>query len=689
MIRSYCNKLFTRLVLIGVLLIGLALRIHYVFAVHPFEDEFISMLVSQAVQRSFLPILPSGLFYVKGFPYSFINALLVGLVQIAGNGSLPEALLIPYRLPSVFIGALSIALIYRVGREWFSSLTGLIAAGLLAVSPLGIIWGARVRMYGLAMCLTLVLLYALSKVAESPHDRRWRVVVLITFIAAFLNQALTILLIPPLVIIAILWAWQAKLLTRRLLRPQNIKVLAVWGLAIGVALVGAGLFVFTWIYAEYGGTSRVGSSVGGLVARLLHFSFHWDNANKFLAELVWNNTFSLYVFAVALGGGLLLLLLWIVPPLRKIISTRQRRGILALFILSAGPLVEFLVFMIQYSRNDRYWTPFLPIVFMLAALVVEVAVRYVAKLTSVQLLEVKEHWAYSLLALAVLATLGGAARSGIVEPFDEALPAYEQALSFVKQHWQPGDVIMIPFPSASGVYLGRTDYLAADVEGDIKVLDTGSDKLVDRWWGAPWIERGRQLQDVLQKHSRVWFVVDQGHYRGLYRADWHFVEQHNMKLAWSKDRALVYVSGKPGIPLPDKPEHELNANLSDVVSLQGYTSAITGSAYRVFLFWKVQSPPPFDFTQFVHIRNQAGETVAQADFQPLRGEYPARYWRPGEVVVDVVDIPIPAGMAAGEYRVLAGLYRWDTLERLPVTNDTTGENAVELERVQVSGQAAK
>ena len=46
-------------------------------------------------------------------------------------------------------------------------------------------------------------------------------------------------------------------------------------------------------------------------------------------------------------------------------------------------------------------------------------------------------------------------------------------------------------------------------------------------------------------------------------------------------------------------------------------------------------------------------------------------------------------MAAGEYRVLAGLYRWDTLERLPVTDDTTGENAVELERVQVGGQAAK
>ena len=135
MVRSYYNKLSTHFALIGILLVGLGLRVSYMREVHPFEDEFISMLASQAVQHSVLPILPSGLLYAKSLPYSIINALFVGLVQSAGNGSLPEALLIPYRLPSVLIGVLSIALIYRIGREWFSSLTGLIAAGLLAISP--------------------------------------------------------------------------------------------------------------------------------------------------------------------------------------------------------------------------------------------------------------------------------------------------------------------------------------------------------------------------------------------------------------------------------------------------------------------------------------------------------------------------------------------------------------------------
>ena len=677
------NRLFTRFALIGFLLAGFGLCVYYARTVHPFEDEFISMLASQAAQRSFLPILPSGLFYVQGLPYSIINAFWVGLVQSAGGGSLPEALQVPYRLPSVFINMLTLALTYRVGRDWFSPLTGLIAAGLLAISPIAVVWGARVRMYGLAMCLTLVLLYAVSRLAGPANARRWRIVALVTLILAPLNHLSAVLVLPPLSIVAAILAWQAKLLARRHGRLPNIKALAVWGLAIGGALIGSALLIFNWLFPNYGNADKTGSSFATLISRV-HISLNWNSASKFLAALIWENSFNLPLFAVAFGGVGLFLLLWTVPRWRTAISRKQRWGVLSLFILSAGTLVELLF----YLRDDRYFASVLPLVCLLAGLVVEVAVSYLGQWKPASMLADKEHWASVGLALAAVAAVGGVGRSEISNLFYATPPAYEQALYFVKHHWQPGDVILIHFPAASGLYLGRTDYFASDVESQTKLLDRG-DVIVDKWWGAPWIERGQQLQDVLQKQTRVWFVADEEHYKAFFRGDWHFVEQHNMKLAWAQDNALVYVSGKPGISLPDKPEHELNANLSNVVSLQGYTSAITGSAYRVFLFWKVQSPLPYDFTQFVHIRDQAGKTVTQADFRPLKGEYPTRYWRPGEVVVDVVDIPIPAGIAAGEYRVLAGLYRWDTLERLPVTDDTTGENAVELERIQVGGQAAK
>lgn len=43
---------------------------------------------------------------------------------------------------------------------------------------------------------------------------------------------------------------------------------------------------------------------------------------------------------------------------------------------------------------------------------------------------------------------------------------------------------------------------------------------------------------------------------------------------------------------------------------------------------------------------------------------------------------IPVDLPPATYRILAGLYDWKTLERLVVDNDTSGENAVEVETIR-------
>lgn len=63
------------------------------------------------------------------------------------------------RLLSVTIGVASVPLIYVVGRQLFNRPTGLIAALLLAVSPLHIYYSQEVRMYG------LLTLFALGSIA--------------------------------------------------------------------------------------------------------------------------------------------------------------------------------------------------------------------------------------------------------------------------------------------------------------------------------------------------------------------------------------------------------------------------------------------------------------------------------------------------------------------------------------------
>jgi hypothetical protein len=87
---------------------------------------------------------------------------------------------------------------------------------------------------------------------------------------------------------------------------------------------------------------------------------------------------------------------------------------------------------------------------------------------------------------------------------------------------------------------------------------------------------------------------------------------------------------------------------------------------------------PVDYTVFVHLRNAAGTTVAQRDGQPLEGNYPTSHWQAGETVIDPFSLPVPDDLPPGRYTLLAGLYRLDTLERLTVADDASGENAVVL-----------
>jgi hypothetical protein len=46
------------------------------------------------------------------------------------------------------------------------------------------------------------------------------------------------------------------------------------------------------------------------------------------------------------------------------------------------------------------------------------------------------------------------------------------------------------------------------------------------------------------------------------------------------------------------------------------------------------------------------------------------------VVKETIRLSLPPGLAIGEYQVVAGLYLPNTLERLSVNSDSTGENAI-------------
>ncbi len=84
------------------------------------------------------------------------------------------------------------------------------------------------------------------------------------------------------------------------------------------------------------------------------------------------------------------------------------------------------------------------------------------------------------------------------------------------------------------------------------------------------------------------------------------------------------------------------------------------------LTWQSNAPLPVDYNTFVHVRNAAGETVAQKDQPPLQGAYPVSLWDPGEIVADKITIPLPANLPDGSYSIIIGMYDLRTGLRLAV-----------------------
>jgi 4-amino-4-deoxy-L-arabinose transferase-like glycosyltransferase len=124
-----------------------------------------------------------------------------------------------------------------------------------------------------------------------------------------------------------------------------------------------------------------------------------------------------------------------------------------------------------------------------------------------------------------------------------------------------------------------------------------------------------------------------------------------------------------------QPSHKVRANLGGLIRLTGYEAWRAGKSIAVTLFWEVIRPPAIDYQVFVHIEGGlAGAGPAgvwgQSDGPPACGGSPTGSWLPGERIVDRrLILPAPEA-PAGAYSLIAGLYRLDTGQRLPVVEET-------------------
>jgi hypothetical protein len=139
---------------------------------------------------------------------------------------------------------------------------------------------------------------------------------------------------------------------------------------------------------------------------------------------------------------------------------------------------------------------------------------------------------------------------------------------------------------------------------------------------------------------------------------------------------------RPGWTLDEaEPEISLNQPFGQLpnLTLLGYDLASqpnpqsTRQEVALTLYWQSESPLAIDYTTFVHVRNEAGETVAQRDQPPLNGAYPSSLWDPGEIIADNITLTLPSDLPPGAYRLVVGLYDFETGVRLAVPGQPDNE----------------
>ncbi|NJN98281.1 MAG: glycosyltransferase family 39 protein [Anaerolineales bacterium] len=149
----------------------------------------------------------------------------------------------------------------------------------------------------------------------------------------------------------------------------------------------------------------------------------------------------------------------------------------------------------------------------------------------------------------------------------------------------------------------------------------------------------------------------------------------------------VKVGGPPpGVTLTTtKPQTQVNQPFGDGpnVTLLGYDlggnncQQTAKCQLSVTFYWRSEAPLPVDYTTFIHVRNVAGETVAQQDQPPLNGAYPTSLWDSGEIIADPVMLALPADLPPGKYSVVVGLYDFYTGQRLTVPGAADNELLLE------------
>ncbi len=657
--------------LILILLLAVGLRCHQLGAQSLWYDETVSAyLASQdliSLTRHTAGDIHPPLYYY----------LLHLWTRLAGDSEFALA------FPSLAFGLLLVAMAYRLGSRLIDRATGLLAAGLTAISPFHVWYSQEVRMYTLGSFLGMLTLYALVRLWERletgdgrsgrllSSSKAWLLWVLAAAAGLYTLYYFAFLLIFENLFVLGYWLWLRRH-CRALISSVNARFVSWLGAQVAVVVL-----YLPWLPIFYR------QATDPPVPPWRSFTGLWPVVRDSWSALTLGQSVKPeQVWPILLGAALLYLVALL--PERERASARMPGAAIKLLLTGYTVVPVGLIFLISYLTplfHVRY-------VFLYSAAFSVVLAWGMRRAWR------REGWRWvirrrSAVGLAAAALVGASAFS-LHQFWTNPLYAsddYRSAVRYIAQRMGPEDAVLI---NAGYVYTAFLYYYRGPIawrgrlseypdEGaphgrGAVIVQTGTvDGPPNLGWGSPQSdfyaisqEATRVgLERLFRHHPRVWMlraydtVTDpngfirewlEGH--GLLFDDWVVTGEANARVqGWRTHR-------EPRFTAP-KVEHAVDVAFGDhVLRLLGFDGGLgtvsAGGELAVTLYWRWEAPPgspeaDTDYAVSVRLYDKQGRQWVQQDEKPGAPLYPTSRWATGEVMEQPLRVRVPLGVPPGTY----------------------------------------
>ncbi len=597
----------------GLILLAFALRLYRLEIPSLWSDEGLSLY---RARQSWAEI-GRNIIVVDGFPSVDNNPPLYFYLLHLWRARLGESVF-ALRLLGAMLGVLAIPLFYQLGRVLLGRSGGLLAAGLLTISPFHIWQSQELRNYPLLLALNILAIYALARWQQRPAGgQRWLGVWLAAALAGVYTHyfGFFILALGVLVVVG-----------------QRLAQRSAWRPNLWLAAAAAALLFALWPIVPTALTRlAAGRQIDFVYVPLGHLLSHAAS-----------------VYSVGITPGVVQPWLRVAPALLLagwgLVSAwrgqprPERFLLLGYLALPLGLLAALSLVNPLYNGPRHLLMGLPPFLLWLAAGVCRAprSARWGGwiLLASVALIQVDWlHTQFTDPALVKDDIQGAAAYLNAVAEADDVIILHDTLIRFTFDYYYDGAAPVTALPRWN-------QFEPADVAADLQAATAGA--------------------------RRVWFLTEPAPRTGFDRtwlrdwanAHWPKLLEQRFAALWLSVRLEAFTP-QPVVAAPPpaaQREPVVFDGTLELVGLSGPPAVTAGAWQQLAWYWRKLTPTAENYVLSMRWLDETGQAWAQVD-TPLWATWPPAAWEPQTIVEYAPPWQLPAGVPPGPYQVMVRLVR--------------------------------